>query len=377
MAAEDSSGGRDPGAARDRIDQLRNEIDALDEQIVGMLNERARKALEIGTVKLELGDPIYAPAREAKVLLRVAEKNDGPLSSECLQAIYSDLMSCCRTLEERQRVSYLGPAASFTEAAARKHFGPSVEFLPTRTVGDVFREVAKGNANYGVVPIESSAAGCVAETLDMFIRYHLSIAAEVLLDVHHSLLSNEPMGKIERVYSKPEAFAQCRIWLEDNLPEAELIDVSSTAAAAEVAAHEEGAAAVANELAAEKYGLGVRARDIQDDQDNVTRFVVLTNTSSDPGPPSDVQQKTSVLFALRDEPGALCSSLTPFKEEKLNLSSIWIRPSRLKAWDYYFFIDVVGPQDREDVRRAIQCLKERCVYLEILGSFPAAAQNVA
>ncbi len=264
------------------------------------------------------------------------------------------------------RIAYLGPEATFTHLAAIKRFGSQVEYLPCNSITDVFTEVEKENADYGVVPIENSIEGAVSHTLDMFVDSDLKICAQVILYVSHNLLANCPKAKIRRIYSNPQVFGQCRIWLQENLARAEKIDVFSTTQAAQIARKEKSSACIASLLAARTYKLKVVARDIEDSPHNITRFLVIGK--------ADVKRtgtdRTSVIFSIKDKVGALQDMLMPFKKYKINLTKIESRPSKKKAWDYYFFLDLEGHRDTPKVKKALSELENKCRFLKVLGSYP-------
>ncbi|HQP92167.1 MAG TPA: prephenate dehydratase [Candidatus Omnitrophota bacterium] len=348
------------------INKIRKSIDMIDKKIVGLLNARAQKILNIGKVKKENKQAIYAPAREKEVFSRITAGNKGPLKNESLEAIYREVMSAALSLEKPLSIAYMGPKATFSNLAALKKFGASVSYLPCNTITDVFNEVEKGSADYGVVPIENSIEGAISHTLDMLVDSDLKICSQILLDVSHNLLARCAKKDIRRVYSNPQVFGQCRLWLETNLPKAELIDVSSTTRAAQIAARERNSACIASLLAAKEYNLNVISKDIEDSPHNITRFLVIGRFESDP----TGYDKTSVMFSIKDKVGALHDMLMPFKKYKINLTKIESRPSRKKAWDYFFFVDLIGHIKEKKVERALQELEEKCKFLKILGSYP-------
>jgi len=350
------------------LDELRGKIDALDMEIVRLLNERARVTREIGAIKLASNSPIYIPGREEEVYRRVSELNKGPLRDESVRAVYREIISGCRRTQLDLRVSFLGPEGTFTEFAARDKFGSSMAFYPARTISRVFAEVARGEADYGVVPVENSTEGSVSDTLDMLMEHDVSISAEILMEIHHALLARCSMEGIKVVYSKPEALAQCRSWLTANLPDADLKPVASTAEAAIIASKEEGAAAIAHRMAGPLYGLGVLHSAIEDLARNMTRFLVLGGAVGGP----TGSDKTAVFFAIPHQPGALYDALTPFKRNNLNLANIMPRPSKKHSWEYCFFVDVFGHCNDEPVARALDELRKFAITVRVLGSFPIA-----
>lgn len=345
---------------------LRKKIDNIDKKITELLNLRAKVTVDVAKVKQKSGTSIYSPEREREVLRRLASSNKGPLSKKSLESIYREIMSASLALEKPLKIAYMGPEASFSHLAALKRFGSQVEYVACSGIPDVFAEVEKENADYGVVPIENSIEGAVTHTLDMFMDSDLRICAEVSLDVAHNLLANCPKSKIKRVYSNPQVFGQCRIWLQENLPYAEQIEVSSTTRAAQIASSEKNSASIASLLAAKVYKLKVIASDIEDSAHNITRFLVIgKNEAGVTG-----NDKTSILFSVKDKVGALHEMLVPFKKNGLNLTKIESRPSKKKAWDYYFFVDLEGHQQDVRLKRALAELEGKCNFLKILGSYP-------
>lgn len=346
---------------------LRKKIDSIDVHILKLLNSRAEVVSEVGKAKGAMREPVYVPDREKYVYRNVINKNKGPLSDRSLKAIYREIMSSALNLERPVRIAYFGPEFTFTHIASVKKFGSSVSYTGCPTITDVFSEVEKGRADYGVVPIENSIEGAVNHTLDMFIDSDLKICSEIYLEISHSLLSKEPSrSRIKRIYSNPMVFGQCRIWLESNLPRVELIEVSSTAKAAEIAAKEKGSACIASEPAAGKYGLKVLAGSIEDSAHNVTRFLVIGRTYAKP----TKEDRTSVMFSVKDRAGALHDMLVPFKKYRINMTKIESRPSKVRAWEYYFFVDFEGHCVSPKVRKALSELKKVSSYMKVLGSYP-------
>jgi chorismate mutase/prephenate dehydratase len=352
---------------------IREKIDALDRQLVELLNERLKLAAEIGKVKRNAGGQIYVAEREDAVLRKVMDQNQGPIKNEALRAIYREVMSAAIALEKPLLIAYLGPEASNTHAAALKKFGASVDYHAMATVSDIFTAVEKGETDYAVIPIENSTEGSVREALDSFVESDLKIVAQIYLEISHALISNAPIEKIERVYSKDQALAQCRHWLQRHLPHAQLVDAPSTSRAVQIAKLEPGAAAIAGELAAEHYGVPVVGRNIQDKADNTTRFFVLGRRAS--GPVGGGKDLTSLLVSLGDEAashsGALLKMLMPLAERGINLSKIESRPSKKRPWDYYFFLDVTGHHEDANMKAALTELKKFCPLVKWLGSYPA------
>ncbi len=351
------------------LDDLRKRIDALDAELVRLLNERTRVVLDIGKLKEHEGGEVYVPAREKAVLERVASVSEGPLPTSSIHAIYREIMSASLALERKITIAYLGPSATFTHQAARLKFGGSVGYVACETISDVFAAVEKRTTGYGVVPIENSTDGAVTHTLDQFTYTPLKICAEIYLPISHNLMAGITREKIERIYSKPEVFGQCRRWLHENLPGVALLPASSTARGAELAAKEPGTAAIASTLAAELYGLNILDQDIQDLGGNTTRFLVIGKSYGE----RTGNDKTSVLFAVKHKVGALYDALGAFKKSGINMTKIESRPSKSKAWEYYFFVDIEGHADDAHVQKALEELSEHCTLMTVLGAYPKAS----
>lgn len=352
------------------LEELRGRIDELDTRIVDLLNERARVALEIGRQKRRDGAAVFAPEREASVFSRLKRLNRGPLPDACFLAVYREVISGCRSLERSLRVCYLGPPGTFSHLAARERFGASAEFVPVRDIASVFEEVARGHTDCGVVPVENSTVGSVTDTLDMFVAYDLKVAGEIILPIHHNLLAKCRRDEVRRIYSKPEVLSQCRDWLAHNFPDAELREEASTARAAAQAAREPHTAAIGTTLAGQLYALEVLVANIEDAPGNVTRFLILSPTDA----ARAERSKTSLLIAIEDHVGALFDMLEPFKQAGINLTKIESHPSRQKAWDYWFFVDVEGHVTDPSVAQALETVRQRTRQVKILGSYPAAAE---
>lgn len=356
-------------SSQQSLEQLRSKIDGIDADLVELLNQRAQVAAEVGRLKASQDRDFHVPSRERQVYERVAAINQGPLPAEALRGIFREIMSACLSLESPMQVTFLGPLATFTHVAAQHQFGMSAQLVPQKSIPMVFEEVEKGKALYGVVPVENSTEGMVSHTLDMFVESDLKITAEVLLEVSHDLLSRT--GRIEdvrKVYSHPQALAQCRHWLEENLPNVPLVDVASTALAAQIVAEDISAAAIAGFAAAEHYGLKVARSRIEDQVNNFTRFIVVSRKMAEPSG----NDKTSILFSVKDEPGILYRMLEPFASRGVNLSKIESRPVKTKAWEYIFFLDMAGHVSEGKVGEAIEELRRYCQFLKILGSYPRA-----
>lgn len=354
-------------ATNEELATLRTGIDGIDDRLITLLNERAQLAQSVGQVKAKASRKAYAPSREQKLLSRLTAQNPGPLPGEGLRLIYKEIISACLALESPLTVSFLGPEATFTHEATKRHFGLSAKLRSLKSIPEVFSDVETGRSEYGVVPIENSTEGVVSHTLDTFMNSELRICAEVLLGVsHHLLTSSGTETGITKVYSHPQALAQCRGWLEKNMPGVPLIDVSSTARAAQLAAEDSTAAAVASDMAASIYELHIAHSNLQDLHSNMTRFLII---GFDQGEPTGAD-RTSIMFALKDAPGVLYAALSCFATAGINMSRIESRPSRRRAWDYLFFIDIEGHQDQEEIQQAIQSLEEVCQYIRVLGSYP-------
>ena len=352
------------------IQRYRKEIDRIDDEILRLLNERSKNVMEIGRLKKESDREgnLHTPGREAEIVDRLMRQNQGPFPNEAIRPVYREIMSASLSLEGPQRVAYLGPRATFTHLACMQKFGESAQYIPVNSIKDVFNEVERGRANFGVVPIENSTEGVVNHTLDMFIDSNLLIYGEVLQEVSHHLLSKaDRIEDVKKIYSHPHAIAQCRNWLEAKLPNVPLAEVASTSRAAELCADDHSAAAIASELAGQLYGLRVLKSRIEDNINNFTRFLVLSQKP----PERTGRDKTSVMLSVKDKVGALYELLRPFASHGLNLTKIESRPSRRKAWEYIFFVDIEGHVEEDRVKKALEEIKGRCLFLKILGSYPA------
>ena len=351
-----------------RLKNLRKKIDSVDKEIVGLLNKRASIAKDVGRLKDRAKSGVYVPDREAEIYENLSRENKGPLSDKALGAIYREIMSSSLALERSLKIAYLGPEATFTHIAAIKKFGSQVRYSPCNSITEVFREVEVSRCNYGVVPVENSIEGAVNHTLDMFIDSDLKICSEVFLDISHNLIGRCSLKSVKRIYSNPQVFGQCRLWLDSHLRNVELIEVSTTSRAAEIATKEKNACAIASLLAAEKYRLKVLAKGIEDSASNITRFLVIGQHT----PAPTKKDKTSIMFSGKDRPGALHDMLVPFKKNKVNLTKIESRPSKRKAWEYYFFVDAVGHCQDSNVQKALESVAKQSIYLKVLGSYPRA-----
>ena len=350
-----------------KLSDLRKDIDKIDSSIMKLISQRGKASYEIGKFKKGREQAIYAPDRESQVYASVVKKNKGPFKDESIKAIYREIMSGCIALEKPITIAYLGPEFTFTHQASQKKFGSSVDYLSCSGITEVFREVEKGNADYGVVPIENSTEGAVSHTLDMFVDSPLLICSELYIPIKHSLLAKRKnMKTIKDVYSNPQVFGQCRGWIEKNLPAVKLHDTVSTAKAAEIASKHASAACIASEIAAKKYKLNVLARAIEDSATNVTRFLVIGKEMSK----VSGKDKTSVVFSVKDKPGILHDMLSSFKKKRINLTKIESRPSKKKLWKYYFFIDMDGHYNTPKVNKVLKDLKKKCHFVKVLGSYP-------
>jgi chorismate mutase/prephenate dehydratase len=351
------------------IKELRQEIDAVDNQVLELLNRRAALVIEVGRLKSVKKDEFHVPNREREIYERLTAHNRGPFPNEAIKSVFREIISASLALEAPMMVAFFGPKATFTHLAAMQQFGLSAELVPQKSIPAVFEEVGKGRAKYGVVPVENSTEGMVSHTLDMFMESELKINAEVLLEIHHYLLSRTGrLEDIKKVYSHPQPIAQCRNWLAENLPNIPVVDVASTAVAAQIVGEDYTAAAIASELAASMYDLKIVRERIEDQVNNFTRFLVigkkLTEMSGD--------DKTSLMFSVKDEVGILYRMLEPFAKRGINLSKIESRPLKKKAWEYIFFLDLVGHIDDPVIAEAVQELKQCCQYVKVLGSYPRA-----
>ncbi|HEY3861414.1 MAG TPA: prephenate dehydratase [Verrucomicrobiae bacterium] len=353
------------------IPEHRKAIDKLDAKIVRLLNERTGHVLSIGELKVKAGDAIYAPHRERVILQRICKLNQGPIKDESLRAIYREIMSSALSLEKSMTIAYLGPEATFTHQAAIQRFGSSLLYAPQNTIADIFTAVSQGRADYGVVPVENTTEGVVTHTLDMFVDSDLRIVAQIVLPIQYCLAGEGPLKEVRRLFVHPQALAQCRLWVQRHLPRAEILETSSNARSAERASHPDPArpgpsAAITGFLAAEKYNLKIIERHIQDFTDNATRFLVLGRQCG----PATGRDRTSLMVSIADEVGALYHVLALFWRNKLNMTKIESRPSKRKAWEYFFFVDCDGHYTDPKVAKAIAGLEAACHFAKVLGSYP-------
>ncbi len=350
------------------LDDIRKKIDHIDQQLLDLLAERADLVHEVGEIKKKEGLQIYAPEREDALLKRLATMNKGRLPDRSILAIYREIMSAALALEDNLTVAYLGPEGTWTHQAAIKKFGHSVAYSPQANFSEVFDQVARRKAHYGVVPIENSTEGAVSHTLDLFVDSHLQICAQILLRIDHCLLSSIPREDIKTLYSHPQVFGQCRNWILRNFPEADLVEVSSTTKAAQLARENAsaGAAALGGKLAAELNGLEIIEESIQDRATNTTRFLVIGEKTC----PATGHDRTSILFSIHDRPGSLVNALQAFDKLNVNMSKIESRPSKQRDWEYVFYVDLAGHCTDKPVADALIELEKHCPLVKILGSYP-------
>ncbi|MCX7957221.1 MAG: prephenate dehydratase [Endomicrobia bacterium] len=352
-----------------KIEKYREKINILDEKILTLLNERAKIAAKIGLLKIKKGMEIYSPDREKKILVRLDKINKGPLNSEDIKEIFSSIIQVCRYQQKKFLISYLGPEGTFTHLAAIKIFGSKNIYVSKDTINDVFYTVERGDTEFGVVPVENTSEGIVTHTLDMFLECNLYICGEYNMKISHFLVSIENnIENIKYIYSHPQAIAQCKGFIASNLPHVKIFEVSSTAEAAKIVKKKKRSAAISSEIASKLYGLKILAKNVQDIEDNYTRFIVIgkhkvSNSGAD---------KTSIMFSLKDRVGILHDALAPFKKYGINLTKIESRPSKQRPWEYVFFVDFLGHIDNSSVKKAIIELEKLCVFYKFLGSYPKA-----
>ncbi len=354
------------------LDELRNNIDRVDREILKLINERYQYVIEVGKWKKNRDHAFYVPEREKSLLENLEKVNLGPLKNESLRAIYREIMSGALALENPLKIAYLGPPATFSHIAAIAKFGHSVEYVPRSSIADVFMDVESGRFNYGCVPIENSTEGAVNHTLDMFTDSSAKICSEMNMRIHHNFMSNTEFNKIKRVYSHAQILGQCRRWIQEHIPSAELVEMSSSTKSAELAAREEGSAAIASSLAAEIYKLKIIYENIEDTPDNTTRFLVISRQETKP----TGDDKTSICFVIKDRVGVLYDCLLPFKNENITLTMIESRPSKRRNWEYIFFLDFLGHASDEKIRQAIASLDGQVQSLRVLGSYPRCSATV-
>jgi chorismate mutase/prephenate dehydratase len=350
----------------EKLQALRVKIDHLDKELVALLNKRAEIAKNIGEIKRKIGNSLYVPAREIAVFEHIVRNNNGPLSSESLKNIFREIISACREMQETVKVIYLGPAGTFTHLAAMRFFGLSSTFIPVTSIKEIFDVVERDKKSYGVVPIENSLEGVVTYAIDMFFDTNLKISGEIFIRVSHNLLNKS--GKFEdikKIYSHPHALAQCKKFLSTKLQGVPIVEVESTARAAEIASYDENAGAIASEAASLIYNLHIVVKAIEDDLNNYTRFIILGHHDE----PLTENNKTSIMFSVMHKAGALYKALEVFAKYSVNMSKIESRPSKKKPWDYMFFVDILGHKDMEVIKNALAELSERVSFIKILGSY--------
>ena len=359
------------------LPQLREAIDAIDDELLDLLNRRAGLVERVGLLKQKTEQPFFVPGREQQILERLALRNQqqhGAFPTEAIPAVWKEIVSACLSLEKSLRIAFLGPEATFTHAAARQRFGLSARYLSCGTVAQVFREVERGEADLGCVPVENSTEGVVSSTLDVFLESSLTIVSEVVLRIRHNLVGSPALGdmsQVTKVYSHPQALAQGARLLEANLPLASRVEVASTALAAQLARDDSHGAAIASDLAARLYDLKIVRAHIEDESNNVTRFLVVSKQPQ----PRTRRDKTSLMFSVSDEPGVLYRVLRPLADRRVNLSRIESRPSRRRPWEYVFFVDLDGHRDDAEVKAGIEEVAAACERFKILGSYPRAEQT--
>jgi chorismate mutase/prephenate dehydratase len=352
----------------DELARLREAIDRTDDRLLELLNERAKLAREVGSLKV---GQAYRPEREAQVLRRIKERNPGPLAGETVALIFREIMSACLALERPITVAYLGPRGTFSERATLKHFGLAADALPTASIDEVFRSVESGAADFGVIPVENSTEGAVGRSLDLMPNTPMMVCGEVIVRIHHNLMAKVPpkeLGEIRRVFSHGQSLGQCHEWLNNNLPHAERVAVASNAEAARRAAEEPMSAAVAGEMAAQHYGLTILHANIEDEPNNTTRFLIL----GDYRPKPSGRDKTSLVLSARNRAGAVYEMLTPFAKRGVSMTKFESRPSRVALWEYLFFVDIEGHRDDPQVAEALAEVGEIAGYIKVLGSYPVA-----
>jgi len=348
------------------LSALRRDIDSIDDQMLALLSRRAANALAIGRLK---SGTAYRPEREAQVLRRMMDANPGPLSDETVGRLFREVMSACLALEHATTVAFLGPLGTFSEAAALKHFGQSASAVPCASIDEVFRTVESGATDYGVVPVENSAEGAIGRSLDLMANSPAKVVGEVVLRIHHQLLSRtDDLGTVRRVYSHAQSLGQCQRWLNQNLPSAERVPVASNAEAARLASGEPEAAAIAGESAAQRYGVPIRAANIEDEPNNTTRFVVLGTHDV---PPSG-RDKTSIVLGVKHRPGAMHELLAPLARHQVSMTRFESRPWRTGIWEYVFFVDLEGHRQDANVAAALEEATDKALFVKVLGSYPAA-----
>lgn len=358
-------------ADKDPLADIRDRIDEIDQAVQSLVSERARCAAKVAEIKQQQGEQqhFYRPEREAQVLRAVMERNDGPLADETVAGIFREIMAACLALEKPLKIAFLGPEGTYTHAAATKHFGRLIQPQPVASIEEVFRLVEADGANFGVVPVENSTEGVVNHTLDLIMKSSLQISGEVSLRIRHNLITAETdLSSIKRIYSHQQSLAQCRLWLDRHLPNAERFAANSNAEAVMLAKQHDNTAAIAGSNAAELYELPILHADIEDEPDNTTRFVVIGKHQA---PPSGNDRSSLMLFA-HNRAGSLYHLLEPLAKRNISMSNIESRPSRRGVWEYVFFIDIDGHRDDAVVAEAIEEIEQASAMVTILGSYPKA-----
>ncbi|MBQ5942714.1 MULTISPECIES: prephenate dehydratase [unclassified Massilia] len=351
----------------DKLKPLREQIDAIDAQILELLSRRGKVAQEVGHVKAETDAPVFRPEREAQVLRGVAERNPGPLKDRDVQTIFREIMSSCRALEKRVTVAYLGPSGTFSEQAVFQQFGSAIETLPCVSIDEVFRATEAGTADFGVVPVENSSEGAINRTLDLLLATTTIISGEVSIPVHHSLMTKTgSMDGVKTVCAHSQALAQCQVWLNQHYPGIERRAVASNAEAAVLASQDPSVAAIASEMAGEQYQLGVVQAHIQDDPHNRTRFVVIGSLQTGPSG----RDRTALVLAVPNKAGAVYNLLAPLSKHGVSMTRFESRPARIGTWEYYFYVDIEGHVHDAAVARALEELKDNAAFFKVLGSYP-------
>jgi chorismate mutase/prephenate dehydratase len=351
----------------DKLKPLRDQIDAIDAQILDLLSQRGKVAQEVGHVKAETRAPVFRPEREAQVLRDKAEKNPGPLKDQDVQTIFREIMSACRALEKRVTVAYLGPSGTFSEQAVFQQFGSAIETLPCVSIDEVFRATEAGTADFGVVPVENSSEGAINRTLDLMLGTTTVISGEISIPVHHSLMTKTgSMEGVKVVCAHSQALAQCQAWLNLHHPNIERRAVASNAEAAVLASQDETVAAIASEMAGEQYRLGVVQAHIQDDPHNRTRFAVIGTLQTNPSG----RDHTSLVLAVPNKAGAVYNLLAPLAKHGVSMTRFESRPARIGTWEYYFYVDIQGHVHDAAVARALEELKDNAAFFKVLGSYP-------
>ncbi len=357
------------------LEQLRTEIDAVDIDLLALLNRRAALALEVGDIKRVEGSAVFRPEREAQVIRSLQQGNAGPLTADGINHVWREIMSACRALEARQRVAYLGPTGTFSEQAALKFFGASIDHVPCASFDEVFHATTSGRADFGVVPVENNTEGVVARSLDLLLHSPLHIVGEVSLLVrHHLLRQHDSMDGIEVVLAHPQALAQCHQWLDAHLPKAERRAAASNAEGARLAAGNASWASIAGERAASEFGLHTLASAIQDEAHNRTRFNVVCQPKTMAAPPASGNDRVSLVVSVPNQPGAVHDLLVPLKRHGVSMTRFESRPARSGQWDYYFYIDLQGHPAQDNIAAALQDLKPLCAFYKVLGVYPTADQ---